>query len=451
MKNLINQKVASNIGILVLLLLVSVSEVKAKKLVTDNKYDDIALLSRVLNYIEKHYVDKVDSKRLVHGAISGMLNDLDPHSSFLGPEIYRQMKNDTSGKFGGIGIEIWLGDDGLLTVLQPIEGTPAWDAGIMSGDKIIKINGENTKGLSLIDAVAKMRGKNGETITLSIFRDGFEDLKDFAVKRTEIKIKSVKSQTIEPKYGYFKLNHFQENSARELNKHIKRYKNKNGLKGIILDLRNNPGGLLDEAVAVSNLFIDDGVIVTTQGRDKTKTDIRRARSGKADKSTPLVILVNGNTASAAEIVAGAVKDHKRGLILGSQTFGKGSVQQVIPLSDEVGIKLTVAKYYTPSGVSIQETGISPDVLLDEVDPDQFKKALKKTSYVREEDLQGHIENSKAKRKRMRQQVIKEFKIEKNDEPEKNRAIDPSEDFQVQQALQYLKGYQLIRSLDKEKS
>lgn len=426
---------------------------QAKKVVSDNKYDNIALLSRVLNYIEKHYVEPVNSERLVYGAIKGMLGDLDPHSSFLGPEVYRQMRNDTSGKFGGIGIEIWLDDDGLLTVLQPIEGTPAWDAGIMAGDKIIKINGENTKGLSLIDAVAKMRGKRNEVITLSIFRDGFEELRDFSIKRTEIKIKSVKSQILDKKYGYFKLNHFQQNTTKEFSRQLKKTIKDDKITGIILDMRNNPGGLLDEAVGVANLFIDDGVIVTTQGRSNSKKEVRRARSGTANKDIPLVVLVNGNSASAAEIVAGAVKDHNRGVILGSTTFGKGSVQQVIPLSDEVGIKLTVAKYYTPSGISIQETGIVPDVPLEEVDPEIYARALKSTKYLREIDLKGHIVNKGAKggSGSSRGQVIREFKIKKDKIKKQNRSVDPADDYQVKQALQFLKGYRMIDRLKQDKS
>ncbi len=436
------------VGIVVMIVaVVNAVEAKDKKksIVSNEKYNEIALFNRVLNFVERQYVHTIDTKKLVYGAIKGMLEALDPHSSFLPPEVYHQMRNDTSGKFGGLGIEIWLGEDGLLTVVHPKLDTPAWEAGIKSGDKIIRINGEATKGLSLVEAVAKMRGKNGDAIKLTVFREKSDEIKEIKVVRREIKVKSVRYQNLADNIGYIRLIHFQEKSAREMKRALKKLEKKNKLKGLVLDLRNNPGGLLDEAVEVANLFIDNGVIVSTIGRDKKEEEVKKARSGIARKDLPVAVLVNGNSASAAEIVAGALKDHNRALILGSQTFGKGSVQTVIPLSDDMGLKLTIAIYHTPNGTSIQAKGITPHVYLDDLDPEAYSKAKRKGSFLREADLRNHFGNDGGLDKRHRKigDYAKKRSKGKKDSKARKR-IDPERDFQVQQAVGHLRSLDFYR-------
>lgn len=414
------------------------SPTAAQVVVPNSKYDDIALFGRVINFIEKQYVDQVKTKELVHGAIKGMLETLDPHSNFMPPDIYSQLKTDTAGKFGGLGIEVWVNKEGVLTVVTPMEGTPAWKAGIKPGDRIMKIDGVSTKGMSIVEATSKIRGPVGTEIRFAISRDGAPKPIDFKMKRVTIDVKSVKQELLAGGYGYIKLNHFQEKSSQEVKAALEKLESKGKIAGLILDLRNNPGGLLDEAVEITNLFVDSGVIVSTIGRDKDDKDVKHARSGVARLDFPLVVLVNGSSASAAEIVAGALKDHKRALIAGQRTFGKGSVQTVIPLAEDVGLKLTIARYYTPSGVSIQAKGIEPDISLDDLDPEAVKKLRRKSRNVSEADLKNHIEASDSERA---------AKAEKEEEEEKSavaakdappRTLDPKEDYQVQQALNYLK-------------
>jgi len=403
--------------------------------VSNAKYDDIALFGRVINFIEKQYVEKVNTKELVYGAIKGMLETLDPHSNFMPPEVYKQLKTDTAGKFGGLGIEVWVNKDGVLTVIIPMEGTPAWKAGIKPGDRILKINGESTKGMSIVEATTKIRGEVGSEVRFTVQRDGTAKPIDFKMKRVSIDVKSVKNELLEERYGYIRLNHFQEKSSQEVKAALKKMESKEKLKGLILDLRNNPGGLLDEAVEVTNLFVDDGVIVSTIGRSKDDKDVKYAKSGVARLDFPIVVLVNGSSASAAEIVAGALKDHKRALVAGSKTFGKGSVQTVIPLAEDVGLKLTIARYYTPSGISIQAKGIEPDIVLEDIDPETMKRLRRKSKTVSEADLKNHIESEAEKKNRLAAKDQDEQEENKDAPP---RSLDPKEDYQVQQALNYLK-------------
>lgn len=412
-------------------------EAPAAGVVSNAKYDDIALFGRVINFIEKQYVDQVNTKELVYGAIKGMLETLDPHSNFMPPEIYRQLKSDTSGKFGGLGIEVWVNKDGVLTVVTPMEGTPAWKAGIKPGDRIMKINNESTKGMSIVEATTRIRGEIGTEIKFTVQREGVAKPLDFKMKRVTIDVKSVKQELMQEKYGYIRLNHFQEKSSQEVKAAMKKLEQKQKLAGLILDLRNNPGGLLDEAVEVVNLFVDGGVIVSTIGRNKEEKDVKYAKSGVARLDFPMVVLVNGSSASAAEIVAGALKDHKRGLVIGSRTFGKGSVQTVIPLAEDVGLKLTIARYYTPNGISIQAKGIEPDITLDDIDPETMKRLRRKAKTVSEADLKNHIESTEEEKARKLEAALEEEKAaETKDSPP--RPLDPKDDYQVQQALNYLK-------------
>ncbi len=402
-----------------------------KQIVPNAKYDDIALFGRVINFIEKQYVDKVNTKELVYGAIKGMLETLDPHSNFMPPDIYSQLRTDTAGKFGGLGIEVWVNKEGVLTVVTPMEGTPAWKAGIKPGDKIVKIDGTSTKGMSIVEATSKIRGDVGSEVRFLVQREGAAKPIEFKMKRVTIDVKSVKYELLANNYGYIRLNHFQEKSGQEVKNAIKKMENKSKLAGLVLDMRNNPGGLLDEAVTTTNLFVDEGVIVSTMGRETDDKEVKYAKSGIARSDFPMVVLVNGSSASAAEIVAGALKDHKRALVAGSRTFGKGSVQTVIPLADDVGLKLTIARYYTPSGVSIQAKGIEPDIYLEDIDPETIKQLRRKAKTVSEADLKNHMTNGEEKKREEAEAVADA----KDAAP---RSLDPKEDYQVQQAVNYLK-------------
>jgi carboxyl-terminal processing protease len=425
------------------------------------RYENLELFQKVLHFVEANYVEEVKNKELIYGAIKGMLETLDPHSNFLPPDVFKDMKVDTSGKFGGLGIEIGMKDN-VLTVITPIEDTPAWRAGLKPNDRIVKINKESTKGMTLVEAVSKMRGKKGTPVTLSVFRDGFEAIKDISVTRDIIKIQSVKHETLEPQFGYVRLTSFNESAAQDVKKAIEKIEGKGQkLRGLVFDMRFNPGGLLDQAVEVSSLFIDEGVIVSTIGRNKDQKEVKYARKGNARKDFPVAILVNSSSASAAEIVAGALQDHKRAIIMGQPTFGKGSVQTVIELGTDLGLKLTIARYYTPSGRSIQEKGVSPDIVLDEYDPKLLAEAKRKTEAFREKDLKGHMVNtdeeaaSKDKEKgefkkeeleTLAKKKDKDGKATKEEDEMAPLKFNPKEDYQVQEALNYLKSYEIFRKL-----
>jgi carboxyl-terminal processing protease len=357
----------------------------------DNSYEKLEVFTHVLHYVEANYVEPVDQKTLIYGAIKGMLSTLDPHTVFMPPDEYRDMKEDTSGRFGGVGIELDTSDN-LLRVSGVLEGTPAAKAGIQVGDTILAIDGEAVDGQDLHDAVRKIKGDKGSTVTLNIQRDGWDKAKDFPLVRADITVRSVSARRLDEGIGYVKIASFQERTSDDLDKAIQQLEkdNKAPLSGLVLDLRGNPGGLLDQAVRVADEFIDEGVIVSTAGRDLSHREEELAhRRGTYDKF-PIVCLVNGGSASASEIVAGALQDHKRAVILGTQTFGKGSVQTVIELDDGSGLKLTIAKYYTPSGRSIQGLGITPDVVAPDKDPLAGNDTPRKT--LREADLKGVLKN-----------------------------------------------------------
>jgi carboxyl-terminal processing protease len=364
------------------------------------RYEDLSLFSSVLRIVRENYVDDVDESRLIRGAVRGMLAELDPHSSFLDPEAHKEMQIDTRGEFHGLGIEISKRRDGAIEVVSPIEGTPAWRAGIRAQDQIVAICPteppedwkepcRSTKNMDLHEAVALMRGKRGTKITIEVFRSGFEKPEPFIIERDVVRVASVDGRLLEPGYGYVRVRSFQERTAEDLHAQLEKLGEQNGhaLDGLVLDLRDNPGGLLDQAVRVADEWLADGLIVYTKGRDAAERQEFRA-APDSEGAYPMVVLVNAGSASASEIVAGALQDHHRALLLGSQTFGKGSVQTVYPLQDRSGLRLTTALYYTPSGRSIQEVGIEPDIEFEPAPPEDEKAAEGRR--VREEDLEGHF-------------------------------------------------------------
>jgi carboxyl-terminal processing protease len=352
------------IGALLVVLTLSLGGSAVSK-VTDNAatYEQLRLFTEVLSIVQNQYVDEVPPKELIYSAIKGTLRGLDPHSSFLDPDSYREMQVETSGSFGGLGIEITLKDD-ILTVVSPIDGTPAYRAGLLTGDRIVKIDGLSTKDMQLADAVKRMRGKPGSKVTITVLREGWAEPKDFDIVREQIKVQSVKAVPMGDGIEYLKLRQFQEQSPHDLETQLEKF-SKDGMKALILDLRNNPGGLLTAAVEVSEKFIDDGkLVVYTEGRVRNQNMRFSAHAKRGYSQMPMVILVNQGSASASEIVAGALQDWGRATIVGTQTFGKGSVQTIIPLSDGSGLRLTTAKYFTPKGRSIHGKGITPDVIVE---------------------------------------------------------------------------------------
>ena len=393
-------------------------------------YQELQIFTDVLTIVQRSYVEEVPIKDLVYGAIDGMLASLDPHSGFMSPEIYKEMKVDTRGEFGGLGIEISLRNS-LLTIVSPIEDTPASRAGLQAGDHILKIEDQFTKDMKIMEAVHLMRGAVGTEITITVMRPSFEKPQAFTLKREIIKVKSVKAKTLEKGFGYVRLVQFQERTGSDLAKALDelRQENSENLQGLVLDLRNNPGGLLDQAIEVCDQFLADGLIVYTRGREAdARMEFSAIRTG-TEPDYPIVVLINGGSASASEIVAGALQDHDRAVIMGTQSFGKGSVQTIIPLSDDSGLRLTTAKYYTPNGTSIQARGIIPDI---EVSPIEIKE-VKDPSHFREKDLKNH------------------FNIEGNVpevEQQEGPVLDDAtrSDYQLMRALDLLKGWRILQGL-----
>jgi len=383
------KRISMFLGIVVFLSLIILPQGYASTQEKDD-YKKLEIFTDVLSLIRNSYVEEVDMDQLVYGAIRGMLETLDPHSSFLTPEMYQDMQADTHGEFGGLGIEITI-KDGALIVVSPIEDTPAYTAGIQAGDEIVKINGQLTRDLEIMDAVRMMRGKKGEEITITVKRPKVEKLIDYTIVRDIIQVESVKSELLQDRFGYVRILQFQDRTGSDLKQHLEQLRKKSDepLAGVILDLRNNPGGLLDQAVAVSNLFLDNGLIVYTEGRDAESQMSFSAEKEGTEPDYPLVVMINGGSASAAEIVAGALQDHDRAIILGEQSFGKGSVQTIIPLDDKSGLRLTTARYFTPSGRSIQARGITPDILIS---PQRLSHSDDE-DLLREEDLQNHFQST----------------------------------------------------------
>lgn len=390
----------------------------------DKIYKDLEVFSRIIDILDKQYVDSIDDKELIEGAIKGMLLSLDPHTVYLPPDQYKDFQSDTVGKFGGLGIEISLKDD-ILTVVAPIEDTPAYKAGIQAGDKIIKINDELTKDMNLMDAVKLMRGPRGKKVKLSIWREGLSKPIDYSIVRDIIKVNPVKIEDIGDGFLYAKITNFQQNTAESLKKELKEFsKNKKqNLKGLLLDLRNNPGGLLTEAIKVSDLFLKKGVIVSTRDRDDNH-DYDRARSGGDFEDLPVVVMINKGSASASEIVAGALQDNKRAKVLGTESFGKGSVQTVLELGDKSAIKMTIARYYTPKGKSIEGKGIKPDLKIGV--KDYFK------DYPKED------ENNDTKSKKQASNDNKKSSKDKGDSQEAEKQRPEFPEYQKQKAIEFLK-------------
>ena len=330
----------------------------------DKLYEKIDLFSEVLEKINNEYVDEIDQSEVMDSAINGVLQSLDPYSAYMNPEIYEEMQTETSGEFGGLGIEVTM-EAGVVKIITPIDDTPASRAGVKAGDYIVRINGEQVQGKTLMEAVNLMRGPVNTSIEITIRRKGLKKAKIFKIKREIIEIKSVASKLIEKEIGYLRLRAFNENSSDQLKKEISKLEKKENLLGYIFDLRNNPGGLLSQAIQISDFFLEDGEIVSTKGRKNRENRKFFAKKGDKINGKPLIVLINNGSASAAEIVAGALQDQKRAILLGESTFGKGSVQSIIPLKNKGAIRLTISKYYLPSGKSISEIGVSPDIMVEE--------------------------------------------------------------------------------------
>jgi carboxyl-terminal processing protease len=420
----------------------------------EERYTELQNFSKILNLVQQYYVDPVDTKKLVTGAIKGMLRELDPHTNFMPADIFKDFESETAGEFGGIGIEISI-QNGILTIISPIEDTPAWKAGIKPGDKVVAIDGQTTKGFTLVEASALLKGKNGEPIVLSVIRDSSDKPLDIRIVRGQVKLKSVKSVQLDNGYLYVRITSFIESTSKELEKVLADYSKGKKMEGILLDLRKNPGGLLDQAIKVSDLFIKEGVIVSTIGRDPKSKEISSASKNAPYPEVPIVVLINEYSASASEIVAGALQDNKRAVVVGERSFGKGSVQSVIKLGDGSGLKLTVARYYTPSGVSIQSEGIKPDIEIEEVDSALFAKAITDKKSQREKDITGHLksENEKKKTKADKAREARDSMAwwkdlankKENDLSESEKLFKA--DYQAYQAYSYLKAWKTLKKFN----
>jgi carboxyl-terminal processing protease len=417
----------------------------------EETYKGLKLFSDVIELVEKNYVDSVDTKELIQKAIQGMVRSLDPHSSLLPPEAFEELQVDTHGEFGGIGIVITM-EKGVLTVISPIEGTPAYRAGIQAGDKIIKVDGASTRDMELWEAVKKMRGPKGATVVITIARENVPDPIDFKLVRDLIPIESIKAVSMKPGFGYIWITNFRDSTTDDLLKAMDDLeKDGEPLKGLILDLRDNPGGLLNQSVEVTDLFLNKGEIVSIKGRQERHTKIFKAHPNDVDRSYPMVVLINGGSASASEIVAGALQDNKRAIIMGTTSFGKGSVQTVETLRDGYGLKFTIARYYTPSGRSIQAKGIEPDIVIKQRIIDE-KEVREDERFLKEKDLKNHLE---AEPKKLKEKNDGEEKNKKSEKKERSRRRAVSKhgplspetlktDYQVVRALEILISYDLFK-------
>jgi len=405
-------------------------------------FEDIKLFGQVLSLLQKDYVEPVKNKDLIYGAIKGMVSTLDPHSSFMTPDVYKEVQVDTKGEFGGLGLQVGVKDNRLV-VIAPIEETPADKAGLKAGDWILKVDDQTTKDMNLADAVNKMRGPKGSKVNLLIGRDGEKEPMAFVIVRDVIRIQSVKSKVLEPGIGYIRLTQFQEQTAKDMQKAFAKLKEQK-VRSLILDLRNNPGGLLSSAVEVSEQFLENGrLVVAIKGRDGKKDEY--FASGSQNIDVPMIVLVNEGSASASEIVSGALQDWGRALVLGTQTFGKGSVQTILPLPDGSALRLTTAKYYTPKGRSIQNTGIDPDIV---VKPFPVKE-VKNVPSIREKDLERHLENeTQVQGSSSTGAVPSSLKNGASESPENKPETAPSSkeesDLQLNKAVDLLKSWEIFK-------
>jgi carboxyl-terminal processing protease len=426
------------------------------------RYEDLNLFTSVLNLVRKNYVEPVDESALIEGAVRGMLDTLDPHSSYLAPDVYKEMQVDTKGEFAGLGIEIAKRRDGFIEVISPIEGTPAQRAGIRARDRIVGICPTDppeewkgpcrgTKNMTLVEAVKLMRGRKGTKITIQIEREGFETPQPYTIVRDIVKIVSVDHELLEDGYGYVRLRAFQERTGRDLRESLTalREESSGELAGLVLDLRDNPGGLLDQAVEVADVWLSDGLVVYTKGRVESQRHEFRARPEETESGYPMVVLVNAGTASASEIVAGALQDQDRALVLGTQTFGKGSVQTIIPLEDGSGLRLTTALYYTPGDRSIQEVGIAPDIVVQNPENAPTPDARRRRR-MREADLEGHFTIEDADPDAVPEEGLElELQLEPADEggePGAQSAPPEPEDLQLTRAVEVLKSWAYFEKL-----
>ena len=417
-------------------------------------YNKLKVFSEILSLVESDYVESVESDTIINGAIRGMVKALDPHTSYLPPASYKEMQVETTGKFGGLGIEISI-RDGVLTVVSPIEETPAFKVGIKAGDKIIKIEEESTLDMTLQDAVTRLRGETGSPVTITIFRDSFKAPKEFTIVRAIIKVRSVVHKLYKKDIGYIKIRSFSKNTSLDLDKALDELEKKE-ISKLILDLRNNPGGLLNQAVEVADRFLNqENLIVYTKGRSDPQNMRFTSHDKVAGVSYPLIVLVNSGSASASEIVAGALQDLNRAIILGTPTFGKGSVQTIIPLSDGSALRLTTARYYTPSGRVIQENGIEPDIIIErkipeELEEDDEKEPEEKTRlrrFLREKDLKKHLKG-KSSIGDVKEENNEESTIKKEETEETAINEDLVKDNQLQHAVSLLSGWEVMKKVFK---
>ncbi|QYZ66041.1 MAG: peptidase S41 [Gammaproteobacteria bacterium (ex Lamellibrachia satsuma)] len=395
---------------------------------------ELRTFADIFGRIKASYVEPVEDKILLESAIRGMLSDLDPHSSYLNEEEYKELRVGTSGEFGGLGIEVGM-EDGFIKVISPIDDTPAQRAGVLAGDLIVRLDDTPVKGLSLNEAVNLMRGKPGSSLVLTIARKGAEKPLKIAVVRAVIKVTSVKSRLLDERFAYVRISQFQSHTTDDMLKAVRKLDEsaKEGLKGLVLDLRNNPGGVLNAAVSVSDAFLEQGLIVYTEGRVSDSALRFEAAPDDVLKGAPIVVLVNSGSASASEIVAGALQDHNRAVIMGKQTFGKGSVQTIIPINQHTAVKMTTARYFTPSGRSIQAEGIKPDIELEDVEVSASKGNGVKP--LKEADLSGHLENGNGK-------ATKQTGENKDDK--ENKGSLAARDYQLSEALNLLKGLTILQ-------
>jgi carboxyl-terminal processing protease len=450
-------------GLVSIVLLSSASSLRAEA--KGSRFEKLELFSKIMFIIETQYYREVDTKRLLHGAIRGMMQTLDPHSAFLDEDLFSKIQEDTRGEFGGLGIEVTL-KDGVLTIITPIDDTPAFRAGIKPADRIIEIDHENMVGATLEEAVEKMRGRPGTKIKLGISREGVEGLTYFELTREVIKVEPVKAELVDGNFLVLRLTQFQRRSTDAVVTAIKRYqrqtRNSGGISGIILDLRSNPGGLLEEAISLSSVFLKEGIVVQIEGRDPNAREVRQVQaSGHKELDIPVVVLINGASASASEIVAAALQDSKRALVMGSRSFGKGSVQTVAKVDETQGVKLTIAQYLTPDGRRIQAHGVQPDVEISEVEGNWVADEMTEGQYIREEDLRNHLSatiesDDEQKRRLERERSRRQSRIERIERqrqgeqapaaPIRPRERKASEDYQVRQAIRFLQAFEVFKEM-----